>query len=431
MITLNISFVGNVDAENYNICYRPVGSVNYVCSTTVNNNIAINSGIVCGVNYEGYVETICNSVSGFKSTQTQFFTTGVACQAAPADTTAPGAPTNLTGFSNGPGIIDLSWTVSTGDGPITYEIYRENSLLASTINAYYSDNAGDTVVRAYKVRARDNSNNYSVFSNVVSIGGMAASSGDTTPPPAVTLNMYGTDPNMYASWTASNAPDLNRYQLLQSSDGGVTYYSIYSGLELTYGVIIAYGETDYFKVQAFDNSGNYSMSNIATKMNNCFVEGTMITLVDGSQAAIETLALNQLLLSADIETLQDTNNVDELYSWSCDYLMEERITSPIINIHKLTADKTIIINNGLLEATPKHSQLIKRAGLWKFVTIETVMEGDYLYNINGEEVEVTTVTVNTEIRNIYPMTLAPSHTYFANGILTHNIKPQDPAIQPA
>jgi hypothetical protein len=49
---------------------------------------------------------------------------------------------------------------------ITYEVF-----MMFTSNLSYFDNTGDMIVRSYKIRARDNSSNYSGFGNVVSKGG--------------------------------------------------------------------------------------------------------------------------------------------------------------------------------------------------------------------------------------------------------------------
>jgi hypothetical protein len=154
----------------------------------------------------------------------------------------------------------------------------------------------------------------------------------------------------------------------------------------------------------------------------CFVEGTLITLPDGSRKAIEELHLDQLLLSVEIETLIDTNNTSELYKWSSANLSESRIISPITKISKKIANKTIIINDGLFEATPTHLQLIQRDGFWRFIPLGDILVGDNLYRIDSEIIPVTAVTINLEERTIYPLTLNPFHTYFANGILTHNYK---------
>ncbi|MNR08077.1 hypothetical protein D3C85_1242160 [compost metagenome] len=143
---------------------------------------------------------------------------------------------------------------------------------------------------------------------------------------------------------------------------------------------------------------------------------------DGSRKPIEELQLDQFLLSAEIETLIDTNNASELYKWSSDYLSESRIISPITKISKKLAYKTIIINYGLFEATPTHLQLIQRDGFWRFIPLGNIVVGDNLYTIDNEIIPVTSVVVNFEERKIYPLTLNPFHTYFANGVLTHNYK---------
>jgi hypothetical protein len=126
--------------------------------------------------------------------------------------------------------------------------------------------------------------------------------------------------------------------------------------------------------------------------------------------------------SEEIKTLKDTNDALELYKWNSRSLQENRIASPITKIEPKIAFKTIIINQGLLEATPTHSQLIQRDGIWKFIALGDVVVGDKLYGINKEITVITSVFVSLEKRNIYLLTLSPSHTYFANGILTHNGK---------
>ena len=82
----------------------------------------------------------------------------------------------------------------------------------------------------------------------------------------------------------------------------------------------------------------------------------------------------------------------------------------------------MIINDGLLEATPTHLQLIQRDGFWRFIPLEDIKVGDNLYSIDNEIIPVTSVKINLEKRRIFPLTLNPFHTYFANGILTHNYK---------
>jgi hypothetical protein len=47
-------------------------------------------------------------------------------------------------------------------------VFRNDVFYVETSNLSYFDNTGDMIVRSYKIRARDNSSNYSGFGNVVS-----------------------------------------------------------------------------------------------------------------------------------------------------------------------------------------------------------------------------------------------------------------------
>lgn len=256
------------------------------------------------------------------------------------------------------------------------------------------------------------------------------------------------DAPILSSTISSDGTIINLSWTIPHDNVGVTGYFLYKkvGLNGTFIRYMSFNDKDtttysdnalepqsfyYYKIIAKDAVGN--VSDFSNEINHitpesgpfCFVEGTLISLADGTYKTIESLGLNELLLSAEIETLNDTNDVTRLYKWSSDYLSENRITSPVTKISAQTADKTIIINNGLLEATPSHSQLIQRDEVWKFVPLSDVIVGDSLYTIEGNIIPITSISVNHEKRKIYPLTLNPSHTYFANGILTHNVKPVD------
>lgn len=342
----------------------------------------------------------------------------------------------ITSYSSG----YIYFTVSgTGYSP---SVLRLNRSTDSPSGPWTTDTAGPTSPRSVPVPTVttwyfiEDVNRPSIISNVYQY----LSAVDTTPP-SVPIGLAcdvgsGANPqrSIYISWNAStDNKGVSGYQLQRKTGtliSGTSWTTIYSGPNTYYDDNGSYNTQYYFQVRAYDAAGNYSAfsspSGFKTGPANCFVEGTLITLADGSQKAIETLSLNELLLSSEIETLQDTNDVSELYKWSSPNLSEKRISSPIISIKPEIAYKTIIINDGLLEATPEHSQLVQREGIWKFIPLKEVIVGDNLYGINNKIISVDTISVNLEKRKIYPMSLSPSHTYFANEILTHNIKPADP-----
>src|SRR5918999_900532 len=94
------------------------------------------------------------------------------CSGAPADTTAPAAPSNLAAASSAANRVDLMWTSSTDNVGVTgYDIYRNGTLLT---NAGPAPNYTDTTAAAgttyeYTVRARDAAGNVSGPSNTATV----------------------------------------------------------------------------------------------------------------------------------------------------------------------------------------------------------------------------------------------------------------------
>lgn len=86
----------------------------------------------------------------------------------PSDTSSPSAPTNLTGTLS-TGKISLAWSASTDNVGVTnYDVYRNNTLIASTSTTSYTDsNLGAASSFSYYVKARDASGNASGASNTV------------------------------------------------------------------------------------------------------------------------------------------------------------------------------------------------------------------------------------------------------------------------
>jgi Big-like domain-containing protein/calcineurin-like phosphoesterase family protein len=96
----------------------------------------------------------------------------IPCSGAPADSTAPSTPTNLTANTSGSTHVDLSWTSATDNVGVThYEIYRDDVLI-DTINSTtsYADNTVvGSVPYQYKIRAVDAAGNFSGFSNQIPV----------------------------------------------------------------------------------------------------------------------------------------------------------------------------------------------------------------------------------------------------------------------
>ena len=155
----------------------------------------------------------------------------------------------------------------------------------------------------------------------------------------------------------------------------------------------------------------------------CLVAGTLITLHDNTQVPIETLKVGDVLKSVQIEGLEDTNDVIELKKWESNNLTTLDTYSKISKISKETVPVIVTFNKGLLKGSTRHVQLVKRAGEWRFLRFGEVKVGDIFINENQEEIEIQTVGIEITPTEVYRVVLeVPSHTFYANNVLTHNVK---------
>ena len=160
-------------------------------------------------------------------------------------------------------------------------------------------------------------------------------------------------------------------------------------------------------------------------VNPCFIEGTNITLVDGSQVLIETLQVGDVLKSFAIDTLplySDDETV--LTTWNTETLTGTLSTATIMSITPVQISEIVVIND-LLKTTPDHRHLVKHDGVWSFVIASNVVVGDIMIDINNNEVEVTSVDTQEVEKTVYKMDVETLDVFYAENILTHNIKNPD------
>jgi len=154
----------------------------------------------------------------------------------------------------------------------------------------------------------------------------------------------------------------------------------------------------------------------------CFIEGTMVTLSDGTQKLIEELVIGDILKSYSIDTLplySDDETV--LNTWSSNDITGDYDVATVISIISDTSHGVWIINN-LLKTTGRHRHLIKRDGAWSFIEAYQVVVGDILLDINNNEIEVTSKTTDSSDYTIYKLDVENLDVFYANDILTHNVK---------
>ncbi len=173
-----------------------------------------------------------------------------------SDTTAPSAPTGLTGSRSG-FTVRLVWTASTDNvGVQSYTIYRGGVAIGTSTTPAYTDSTPPLGrSSSYSVRARDAAGNVSGASNTVTVAIPADTSAPTSPSGLrATAGASGTR-QIALTWNAStDNVGVNSYYLFR---GNAKYLLLGRVTSYTDTGLVA-GTTYTYKVYAIDASGNWS-----------------------------------------------------------------------------------------------------------------------------------------------------------------------------
>ena len=161
---VTISWASSNLASNYKIVYgTSIGSYTTVYSTNASSPVTI-TGLTNGTNY--YFRVVAENVNGTKNSTNEI----IAMPMLP-----PSDPTTLTLDSVTSHIANISWSSSTGNGSITYKVYRSLTtgggfaLIASGITGNtYSDTGLTTGQTYYYVITATNEGGSSQYSNEIS-----------------------------------------------------------------------------------------------------------------------------------------------------------------------------------------------------------------------------------------------------------------------
>lgn len=165
-------------------------------------------------------------------------TASATTQAAPSDTQAPTAPTNLTASAVSSSQINLSWTASTDNVGVTgYDIYRGGTFLKTVTGTSTSDTGlTASTSYSYSVKAKDAAGNASANSNTASATTQASGGGlctSCTPGANFDLTHWKlTLPD--SSATEKSASQLeggytDQYFYTDSTDGAMTFWAPVTG----------------------------------------------------------------------------------------------------------------------------------------------------------------------------------------------------------
>ena len=150
----------------------------------------------------------------------------------------------------------------------------------------------------------------------------------------------------------------------------------------------------------------------------------MITMSNGEKVAIENISAGDSLLSVKINGMSNEELAYE--SWSSN-INAFSIDYTSVNIQTVKVDTYTSyynFNNDALKITFEHPILVKTSdNLVLFKIARDVNVGDNFLNENNEWISIVTKVLIEDVApfTTYTIDVEPEDTYFANGVLVHNI----------
>ena len=154
----------------------------------------------------------------------------------------------------------------------------------------------------------------------------------------------------------------------------------------------------------------------------CLLEGTLVSLANGTTIAIEELTTGTELSSIIVGDMPNSDDVDTLLTWSQANPTLANTTTSVTNNKMSITDTIFNFNNDLIKSSAEHLHIIKRNNICMVVKANTIRLGDSLISGTGSIVLVTSVQVITGMFKVYELDVETNDTFIANGILTHNAK---------
>jgi RHS repeat-associated protein len=140
----------------------------------------------------------------------------------------------------------------------------------------------------------------------------------------------------------------------------------------------------------------------------CFVAGTMVAMADGTEKAIDTVRVGDVVLAFDEVTQK---------------VVPSPVTKLYVHEHWERESGTVLVN-GRLRATDNHPFFVN--GAWR--RADQLKGGDWMYRLDGAGVRAVapeaarTLEPMPGVETVYNLEVATFHTYFAEGLLVHNMK---------
>ena len=169
----------------------------------------------------------------------------------------------------------------------------------------------------------------------------------------------------------------------------------------------------------------------ANQMMYSSASGSLINMFDGSTKQVQDVEVGDVVKSYKPVGLPDESYTYDWLDYSTTDLSGSVASgSVVMRIMEYDHYGHILVNGSIKIAIMSQSMMkgaryfLKQGDTWTFAKPNEISVGDYLFNKDGNEVEVTSVSEVGENITWYSLDVEDIDTYFTSEILVHNIPPR-------
>ncbi len=145
----------------------------------------------------------------------------------------------------------------------------------------------------------------------------------------------------------------------------------------------------------------------------CLVEGTLISMADGTTKVIEDVIVGDEVKSIVLN--QEAGVFEE-------------VVGTVVELQQAETELVYSINNGLIIASEDHKHIVRQktpegdvyTERWIVCDTTFVVVDDKMMGADGIEIEVTDIEEVTGTKTVHNLVIENHNTFIANGVITYN-----------
>lgn len=150
-----------------------------------------------------------------------------------------------------------------------------------------------------------------------------------------------------------------------------------------------------------------------TNQKGCLVQGTLISMADGTSKVIEDVVVGDLVKSIAL------NQEGGVF---------EEVVGTVVELQQEETELVYSLNEGLLIASEDHKHIVRQktpegdtyTERWIVCSTTFVVEDDKMMGADGIEITITSKEEVTGTKTVHNLVIENHNTFIANGVITYN-----------